>query len=226
MYEPKAVEGDFSSIIIEAIEPEQELGKELYQRAELIPTYGIYGPPDMCYLVKENKKGFLSGTGKRQGFYHYVYGVDTSSSATVAVYIKSVMSLAGQNNSDTPNKKAKVNVLSATFCSYDVVSKRDIRVEIGFPGSTNVIAYTADGERQPILGHEWNSLFISSQLRSFIAKPCFVSRIVYQLPTQSSFTDFIACVKILYYEGDVLDERFVSENNLDPLKFGQSFLLH
>ena len=104
----------------------------------------------MCYLVKENKKGFLSGTSKRQGFYHYVYGVDTSSSATVAAYITSILALAGQGTTDSASKKSKINVISATFCSYDIVSKRDIRVEITFPGSVNVVAFNAEGKRQPI----------------------------------------------------------------------------
>ena len=95
MSESKALQGELSSIIVEAIEPEQELGKVLYERARLIPTYGIYGPPDMCYLVKESKKGFLAGAVQKQGFYHYVYGVDTSSSATAAAYITSIMAIAG-----------------------------------------------------------------------------------------------------------------------------------
>ena len=65
MSESKAVQGDLSSTIIEAIEPENQLGQALLERAQRIPTYKIFGPPDMCYLVKENKKGFLSGTSKR-----------------------------------------------------------------------------------------------------------------------------------------------------------------
>ena len=100
MSESKAVEGEASSIIIEAIEPEAELGKAIQTRQDQIPTYGIYGPPDLCYLVKEIKKGFLSGEAK-QGFYHYVYGVDTSSSASVAAYMTSILA-----NSETQSEQA------------------------------------------------------------------------------------------------------------------------
>ena len=46
------------------------------------------------------------------------------------------------------------------------------------------------------------------------------------MPSKSSFTDFLACVKILHYEGDILSSKFISDNGLDPLKYGQSFLLH
>ena len=90
MSETKAVEGETSSVIIEAIEPEHELGKAMQKRQDLIPTYGIYGPPDLCYVIKEIKKGFLSSETK-QGFYHFVYGVDTSSSASVAAYMTSII---------------------------------------------------------------------------------------------------------------------------------------
>ena len=64
-----------------------------------------------------------------------------------SAYIKTVMILAGKSNSDASNakKKQKVRVISATFCTYDIVTRRDIRVEINFPGSTNVVAYDEHG---------------------------------------------------------------------------------
>ena len=57
------------------------------------------------------------------------------------------MILAGKSNNDASNakKKQKVRVISATFCTYDIVTRRDIRVEINFPGSTNVVAYDEHG---------------------------------------------------------------------------------
>ena len=57
------------------------------------------------------------------------------------------MILAGKSNSDASNakKKQKVRVISATFCTYDIVTRRDVRVEINFPGSTNVVAYDEHG---------------------------------------------------------------------------------
>ena len=97
----------------------------------------------MCYIVKERKTGLMSSTTIRQGHYHHVYGVDTSSTASPSAYIRSVMSLAGQP-SETPagkKKSSKVRVISATYCAYDMVTRRDIRIEICFPGSTNVIAF-------------------------------------------------------------------------------------
>ena len=84
-----------SGPIIEAIEPDEFLGQALLLRLRNIPTYALYGPPDMCYIVKEQKSGLMGKTLTQQGYYHHVFGVDTSSTATPAAYIKSVMTLAG-----------------------------------------------------------------------------------------------------------------------------------
>jgi hypothetical protein len=50
----------------------------------------VFGPPDLCYLVKQQKGGLLSSP-TLAGFFHYVYGVDSSSSASIAAYIKSII---------------------------------------------------------------------------------------------------------------------------------------
>jgi hypothetical protein len=62
----------------------------LFQLPNEYQLLSDFGPPDMCYLVKEMKGGLLSSP-TRAGFFHYVYGVDASSSASVAAYIKSII---------------------------------------------------------------------------------------------------------------------------------------
>jgi len=81
---------DCISNLREIIEPESRLFRVLRERCELIPAYQNMGPADLCYLVKEHKGGYLSAT-TRTGYFHYVYGVDCSSSASVAVYINSLI---------------------------------------------------------------------------------------------------------------------------------------
>ena len=62
-------------------------------RGQSISKYVDLGPPDLCYLeIEEQRKSkYLKKmdaiSGMKRGFYHYVYGVDTSSSACVAAYI-------------------------------------------------------------------------------------------------------------------------------------------
>ena len=129
---PRCLRGEPSGRVIEGIEPDESLGRALLMRTREIPNYELYGPPDMCYLVKEKKTGLMSSKVERAGYFHYVFGVDLSSTASPSAYIKSVMGLAGQDSGDTPTtkKKSKMAVKSATFCTFDIVTRRDIRVEI------------------------------------------------------------------------------------------------
>ena len=89
--------GVLTSDIIEIIEPESCLFNVLAQRASNIIKYDYFGPPDLCYLVKEYKGGLLSSP-LRAGYFHYVYGIDASSSASVAVYIKDLIKRQEKNN--------------------------------------------------------------------------------------------------------------------------------
>ena len=219
---PRCVQNEMSGFIIEAIEPEEFLGKALLTRVQNIASYPFYGPPDMCYFVKEKKGGFMSSGPSRQGYYHHVYGVDTSSTASPSAYIRLILSHESKNQAQS--KKAKVKTISATYCTYDIVTRRDIRVEICFPGSTNVVAYDADGERSPLQASDWNYVFVSSQIRSSYAKHCYVGRLVPQFINHSTFNDFLAVVKLLYRE-DVLGQEYIREKELDPLRYGTSFLL-
>ena len=54
------------------------------------------GPPDCCYLVKEQKGGILTAKVKA-GFFHYAYGVDASSTASVAAYIRDFINQQQKN---------------------------------------------------------------------------------------------------------------------------------
>jgi hypothetical protein len=81
------------SKIIEGVEPECCIGDTLKVRAQSIPKFTDLGPPDLCVIeVEEQKKSkFLkkvqSIPGTKRAYYHFVVGVDPSSSACVAAYI-------------------------------------------------------------------------------------------------------------------------------------------
>ena len=68
--------------------------------------------------------------GSARGFYHYVYGVDTSSSACVAAYITDCINLHHNKYANKKKDDVVERVIKGTFCIYDIVTKRDIRVEI------------------------------------------------------------------------------------------------
>jgi len=75
----------------EIIEPQANLFKVLEKRANKLANYKGYGPPDLCYFVKTEKGGIFSKPNTA-GYYHYVYGADTSNSAAVAAYICNTLS--------------------------------------------------------------------------------------------------------------------------------------
>ena len=76
-----------------------------------------------------------------------------------------------------------MKITKASFCMFDIVMRRDIRVEIQIPGGTHVFAMDENSSKLPITGNEWNFVFMSSLLRSFEPKPCPAMRIVSELST-------------------------------------------
>ena len=62
---------------------ETDLGESLQSRSETLGYFRELGPPDLVHVYKSN--------GRRNvGSYHFVSGVDASSSATLATYITSL----------------------------------------------------------------------------------------------------------------------------------------
>ena len=81
--------------------------------------------------------------------------------------------------------------MKATFCMYDIVMKRDVRVEISIPGGTHVFAVDQNLQKLVIGTGEWNFVFMSSLLRSFEPKPCPGFRIIQELSSAELFKDFL-----------------------------------
>ena len=178
---------------------------------------------------------------QKKGYYHYVYGVDTSSSACVAAYITDCINQHNQQtaqmsqfSADVP-QEAKDNskqeekssgglksflkkkkderkekemehyiqrVTKGTFCIYDIVSKKDIRVEIAIPGGTQVFAMDSTTNfHHEIKGiHEWNNVYVSSVLRALESSelPCPLMRIVRELETPSNFQEFLQIAQNIF----------------------------
>ncbi len=81
-------ENDFETNVVEAVDT--ELHQQLALRRDNISNYEMYGPPDLCYLVKSKQIPQTFGKKKiiQLGSFHYVFGVDTSSAATIAAYVQ------------------------------------------------------------------------------------------------------------------------------------------
>lgn len=74
--------------LVELIEPNN--GKILDKRANRLSACKGYGPPDLCYLVKETP-GTLFAKSSLVGYFHFIYGLNTSSFDNIVSYIWSVV---------------------------------------------------------------------------------------------------------------------------------------
>jgi hypothetical protein len=45
-----------------------------------------------------------------------------------------------------------MKIKNATFCMFDIIMKRDVRVEIQIPGGTHVFSMDENNVKQPISG--------------------------------------------------------------------------
>ncbi|KZV76577.1 chaps-domain-containing protein [Peniophora sp. CONT] len=140
---------------------EIELGEALLARTEVLNTFRELGPPDLCHVVKGTR-------GQTDvGSYHYVTGVDASSSASLAAYINSLMFRIEEAQgwiSKGPTWKLK----SGSYCCFNAFSRVDVRVDVKIPGG--VIAYALDlrGDRHEATPELWLETYLSAILRSIL----------------------------------------------------------
>jgi tetratricopeptide (TPR) repeat protein len=142
---------------------EVELGEALTARTESLATFRELGPPDLCHIVKSTGR-----TGQRDiGSYHFVSGVDASSSASLAAYINS-LTYSIEDNSAWFSKSTAWKVRNGCYCCFNAFSRVDIRVDVKIPGG--VVAYVVDlrGERHEATPEIWQETYLSALLRAIL----------------------------------------------------------
>lgn len=146
--------------ILEIVDSENKI---LLDRNRILGEVKGVGPVDTCFVVREHLpsglKKFVSKAYTRT-YIHYIYGVDTSSLSSIAAYFRHYLDIS-------INKTRNSRVLSGYFCTYDLFSKLDMRVEIKIPGNT--IAYLTDssGHQYKADSIHWEGCYLSSGLRNF-----------------------------------------------------------
>jgi len=76
--------------LVEIKENPYNLFSALKERSSMLNIFKGYGPPDLCYLLREEKGTFFSAR-RKGGFFHHVYGANTSSPGTILEYIKNTI---------------------------------------------------------------------------------------------------------------------------------------
>ncbi|KAF7318295.1 hypothetical protein HMN09_00338200 [Mycena chlorophos] len=142
---------------------EVDLGEALTSRTESLSTFRELGPPDLCHVVKSTGKA-----GQRDiGSYHYVSGVDASSSASLAAYINSLtyaIESSGAWFSNTPVWKVR----NGCYCCFNAFSRVDFRVDVKIPGGVNAYVVDLRGERHEATPEMWQETYVSALLRAIL----------------------------------------------------------
>jgi tetratricopeptide (TPR) repeat protein len=142
---------------------EVELGEALTARTESLSTFRELGPPDLCHVQKSTGR---SGTADL-GSYHYVSGVDASSSASLAAYINS-LTYAIEDNATWFSKSTAWKVKNGCYCCFNAFSRMDVRVDVKIPGGVNAYVIDLRGERQEATPEMWQETFVSALLRAIL----------------------------------------------------------
>ncbi|EFI26806.1 ChAPs family protein [Coprinopsis cinerea okayama7 len=142
---------------------EIDLGESITARTEALSTFRELGPPDLCHVIKSTGK---SG-GRETGSYHYVSGVDASSSASLAAYINS-LTYAIEDTSAWFSTTATWKVRSGTYCCFNAFSRVDMRVDVKIPGGVHAYVIDLRGERHEATAEIWQETYVSALLRAIL----------------------------------------------------------
>ena len=145
------------SEILEIFDPQSH---SLTLRTTSLKNPIALGPPDMCYIIREHRPtGFkkLVSRSHPRSYYHYIYGTNTSSLASVAAYFLQFL-----DNKTIKNSK----MVYGCFCVYDLFTKYDIRVEIQIPGHSSAYLINSNGERFETEEVHWQGAYLSTVLRA------------------------------------------------------------
>ncbi|KAI8611981.1 Chs5p-Arf1p-binding proteins-domain-containing protein [Chytriomyces sp. MP71] len=142
---------------------ETEPAESLVARTESLATFRELGPPDLCRIEKYNPK---SSAAKEINSYHFVLGVDSSSSASVAAYLNSLSYALVSHNTKALNPW---KIRSGTYCCFNAFSRVDVRVEVRIPGGVESYVVDLRGDKHRITNPAiWQETYVSAVLRAIL----------------------------------------------------------
>ncbi|SGZ27071.1 BQ5605_C025g10045 [Microbotryum silenes-dioicae] len=149
---------------------EVELGESLISRTETLgtwPSFRELGPPDLCHVIKTTGKA----GSKDIGSYHYVSGVDASSSASLAAYLNSLQYTVEESASwffGSTATKGAYKIRGGAFCSFNAFSRVDVRVEVKIPGGVEAYVIDLRGDKHEATPAIWQEVYLSALLRAIL----------------------------------------------------------
>lgn len=206
---PEVIDGPHA---LEPSESAAQSGPALKARRHALARFPPLGPPDMLYVRKRYLP--VVGLQKTYGYYHFVRGVEPGSVAKISAYIVDVLRNTGLDPSGWVATGAW-EIASATFVSYNFITRADVTVHVDFPGGTTAEAVDRFGDACQLTELFWSQLLVSSTLRDMLSHgeqplyPC-LRVVVSPSPTASeaAFLDAAArCVHTWHLGGSSTPER-------------------
>ncbi|CAG9331032.1 BUD7_3 [Blepharisma stoltei] len=202
-----------SPINLVEFEESHGIGFFLDYRTSQLGNFQGLGEPDLCYFVCEaTRSGVFKYLKKSslKAYYHFVYGVNTSSITFIQNYIKSF-------TKSLKNSKVKIN--ATYFCIYDFFSKFDLRIEINNEASVDYYLVNSQSQRIQAGNIHWQGAYISSMLRFLYADPIPGSRLLDGPTSIAEIENFIETSsqfwdRIGFVLGDINDIYRYGENLL------------
>ncbi|KAI7870277.1 Chs5p-Arf1p-binding proteins-domain-containing protein [Spinellus fusiger] len=180
---------------------ENELGESIIARTDALGTFRELGPPDLCHIIKANAKPGV----KEIGSYHYVSGVDASSSATLAAYLNSLTYSMDETQSWFTKSNAW-RIRSGIYCCFNAFSRVDVRVEVKIPGGVESYFVDVRGERHEATAAIWQETYLSAILRAVLYSDDSYYRLagyrkIDPITNLSAEARFLEAVEALFWRG-------------------------
>ncbi|CEP16892.1 hypothetical protein [Parasitella parasitica] len=180
---------------------ETELGESIIARTDALGTFRELGPPDLCHIIKVNAKPGV----KELGSYHYISGVDASSSASLAAYLNSLTYSMDETQSWF-TKSNSWRIRSGIYCCYNAFSRVDVRVEVKIPGGVESYYVDVRGERHEATADIWQEAYLSAILRAILYSDDSYYRLagyrkVDPITSLTAEARFLEAVETLFWKG-------------------------
>ncbi|KAI8353278.1 Chs5p-Arf1p-binding proteins-domain-containing protein [Choanephora cucurbitarum] len=180
---------------------ESEIGESIAARTDALGTFRELGPPDLCHIIKTNSKPGV----KELGSYHYVSGVDASSSAELAAYLNSLTYSLDETQSWFSKSNAW-RIRSGIYCCFNAFSRVDVRVEVKIPGGVESYYVDVRGERHEATAAIWQETYLSAVLRAILYSDDSYYRLAgYRkkdpIPNLAGEQHFLESVQALFWRG-------------------------
>lgn len=140
---------------------ELEYGKSLRQRTLDLVKHSDIGPVDLVHIATLPHSSRVSESGQ----YHFINGLDVSSTDAPMAYITSLLL-----NFESGSKK---DTHTVTYCSYNCFTKGDLRIKAEFPGNITTSFVFSDPSKPPLYAENipediWLETSVSLLIRSLL----------------------------------------------------------